>query len=37
MKDGIEHLAVAYRAYPYLPRFREGMGVRLKIYDEKGI
>jgi hypothetical protein len=33
----MRELKAAQAAYPYLPRFREGMGMRLKIFGEKGI
>lgn len=34
---GLSELLKAEEAYPFLPRFREGPGDRLKLYVQKGI
>ena len=35
--QSLRDLKAAQGAYPYLPRFREGMAMRLKIFGEQGI
>jgi len=34
--NSLANLKAAQDTYPFLPRFREGMGVRLKIYATQG-
>ena len=36
IEDGMRHMAIARKAYPFLPRFREAMGRRLEIYARRG-
>jgi hypothetical protein len=34
--QSIAYLQAAHRAYPFLPRFREGVGKRLQVYAVTG-
>jgi hypothetical protein len=36
VEQGLSDLKAAQRAYPFLPRFREGMGRRLQVFGETG-
>lgn len=36
VEDSLDHLSIAQKMYPFLPRFREGKGRRLQMFVAKG-